>query len=148
MISPETDSEASDDDEMYIMSGGLQNGDLSERELSGKPPRKVRVSKFHEDFSEPLEGPTPIEEPSAESRQEVKITKDKRSSLRSPEKAGRAVEASLNSPEKPKNETVTLTRAYERSTRPTIRDDSYVVDSESEREYYESVGPVGGCVVG
>lgn len=129
------------------MSGGLQNGDLSECELSGKPPRKVKLSKFREDFFEPLEGPTLIEELSAEGKEEVKITKDKRSSLRSPEKSGRAVETSLRSPEKPKKETVRLARTHKRSTRPTIRDDGYVVDRESKMEYYESVGPVGGCVV-
>lgn len=131
------------------MSGGLAGDDLSERELSCRDPRTVRVSWFHEDFEDdPL-----VEDPSVgekDRKEASKNKKERRSSMRSPEKRG--AEETLSAKESGRGakekETVRLTRTYKRrTTRTTIGDDGYVVDSESETEYYETVGSVGGCAV-
>lgn len=133
------------------MSGGLRGDDLSERELSGRPPRKARVSKFTEDFGE--EDDTLVENPAVgqkDREEERKIKKKPPYSPRS-QKVGKAERPSAEAFGRgaKEKETVCLTRTHKRrTTRTTIGDDGHVVDSESDTEYYESVGPVGGCVVG
>lgn len=131
------------------MSGGLAGGDLSERELSGRAPRTVRVSRFHEDFGDdPL-----VEDPAVgeKDREEAsKNKKERRSSMHSPEKRGseETLSAKASGRGAAEKETVRLTRTHKRrTTRTTIGDDGYLINSESETEYYESVGPVGGCMV-
>lgn len=134
------------------MSGGLRGDDLSERELSGRPPRKARVSKFSEDFGEGdntlAQNPVVGEQNREDER---RIKKGSRRSPRFSEKVGKAERSSAEASGRgaEEEETVRLTRTHKRrSTRTTIGDDGYVVVSKRDTGYYESVGPVGGCIVG
>lgn len=155
IIGPETDSEKEEEEGgggKYVMSGGLRGDDLSERELSGRPPRKARVSKSTEDFGEGDD--TLAENPSVgekDREDECKIKKESPRSPRSPKKVGRAEKPSAEASGRRAKEieTVRLTRTHKvRTTRTTIGNEGHVIDIESETEYYESVGPVGGCVIG
>ena len=153
IIGPETDSDDDEEEERkYVMSGGLLGDDLSERELSGRPPRKARVSKFSEDFGE-ADG-TLVQNPVAGEQNREDERRIKKGCRRSPRSSEKVVKTERTSAEASgrgakEKETVLLTRTHERrSARTTIGDDGYVVCSERDTEYYESVGPVGGCIVG
>lgn len=124
LATPETDSEH-EGDGRYMMSGGLQGNDRSEREHNGRKPRK---SCFKEEFSHDEEGTTLVDAPLLGDEKKT-ITEGKTG------KDGMGKE---------KKEI----KVKRKDKRTTIRENGRVVDSESEEEYYESNGPVSGCVVG
>ena len=142
LVLPEINTE-DEGDGQYMMSGGLQGNDRSERERCGYAPHR---SNFRGDFSldddEDIgERTTLIDHSATEGATSQKeVGKEKQQGRHSRERVGSAARI-----EKREKKEIKAKRKHKRTT---IGDNGWVVYSESEEEYYESSGPASGCIVG